>query len=356
MSIKVAGEGEDNDENEKKKEDAEYIGAADSILGSDVGSVYSFAPLGSTFDIGSVTGSLGSNIYTSADILSGTTFIRQLELQSKIDQLTSQLRQIATELKTERKDKEDIIHQFNKVREQLAHEENLRHLVGRVSDQAFNAIYEYPELRKHFEKEDLCEVVVLSIDIRRSTDLMLKAKIPEIYADFISELCKGLLNIVVANFGVFDKYTGDGIIAFFPYFFSGNDALLWAMKSAFECHVFFADHYRRHRHCFISVLKDIGLGIGIDSGKAFLTRLKTQLLVVGIPVVYACRMSGADYGETLLNQTAIDVLREKYGDRFDVEECDIDIKHEGPTVAYKVGIEFSETNLDIPKWAKQKSD
>ena len=33
-----------------------------------------------------------------------------------------------------------------------------------------------------------CDAVVLSMDIRRSTDLMLKAKKPEAYAEFITSL------------------------------------------------------------------------------------------------------------------------------------------------------------------------
>jgi hypothetical protein len=65
---------------------------------------------------------------------------------------------------------------------------------------------------------------VLSVDIRRSTELMLKARTAEKFAEFITGLSIELTTIVLNSFGVFDKLTGDGILAFFPDFFSGPDA------------------------------------------------------------------------------------------------------------------------------------
>jgi class 3 adenylate cyclase len=66
---------------------------------------------------------------------------------------------------------------------------------------------------------------------------------------------------IIGNLGVFDKFTGDGILAFFPEFYSGPDAGYLAIQAADACHKVFADHYTNSRKCFISVLKDTGLGI-----------------------------------------------------------------------------------------------
>src|SRR5205823_4548279 len=107
---------------------------------------------------------------------------------------------------------------------------------------------------------------VMSVDIRKSTDLMLKAKDPELFVSFITRLCSGLGDAVFANHGVFDKFTGDGILAFFPDFYSGQDAAYLVVRAAAVCHLVFDEQYRRHRHCFNCVLKDAGLGIGIDFG------------------------------------------------------------------------------------------
>ncbi len=70
----------------------------------------------------------------------------------------------------------------------------------------------------------------MSIDIRRSTDLMLKAREPRLFADFVTGLCSKLKNLIVNNYGVFDKFTGDGVLAFFPDFYSGPDAGLLAVR------------------------------------------------------------------------------------------------------------------------------
>jgi class 3 adenylate cyclase len=139
----------------------------------------------------------------------------------------------------------------------------------------------------------------MSIDIRRSTELMLKARSPEEFASFITTLSTELMKIVMESYGVFDKFTGDGVLAFFPEFYSGPEAASYAIATADKCHAAFARHYRTFRKSFTSVLTEIGLGIGIDYGSVHLVQLGRGLTVVGTAVVYACRLSGAPAGGTL---------------------------------------------------------
>ena len=56
--------------------------------------------------------------------------------------------------------------------------------------------------------------------------------------------------------------------------------------------------------------------------------------MIGSPVVYACRMSGADANTTLLNHPAYEVLTHKYGKYIVTAESQVDLKHEGNTLAY----------------------
>jgi class 3 adenylate cyclase len=181
---------------------------------------------------------------------------------------------------------------------------------------------------------------------------MLKARNPRLYAEFITILARQLREIILQNYGIFDKFTGDGVLAFFPDFYTGKDAGYFALKAANDCHEVFAEHYASNKHCFTSILKDIGLGIGIDYGEVQIVQIGGDFTVVGTPVVYACRMGGADAGHTYLNQPAFEKLFESYSAICDFDECEITIKHEGKTLAYGVELNGKGYEPDLPEWTK----
>ena len=169
-------------------------------------------------------------------------------------------------------------------------------------------------------------------------------------SDFITSLCAKLTGIILDNYGVFDKFTGDGILAFFPDFYSGQDSPYWAIKAAHECHNYFSMHYREKRSYFKSVLMDVGLGIGIDYGESHLVKTQDGLTVIGTPVVYACRMSGAKAGQTLLNQPAYEVTSRKFAEYVNFQESEIDIKREGRTLAYVATLSENTYEPKLPDW------
>jgi class 3 adenylate cyclase len=185
---------------------------------------------------------------------------------------------------------------------------------------------------------------------------MLKARRPELFAQFIRKLCVALSEIIIGNYGVFDKFTGDGVLAYFPDFYSGPDAGLWALDCALKAHVFFAEHYKAHRHCFTSVLNDIGLGIGIDFGDTYMVKIQGSLTLVGTPVVYACRLSGAKAGDTLLNQPAYEVVFDKYRGHFNFDETVLMIKNEGETLAYRIVSNKAMYFAKAPDWDQLVKD
>jgi len=134
-------------------------------------------------------------------------------------------------------------------------------------------------------------------------------------------------------------------LAFFPKFYSGENAIIRSLKAAEECHIAFKQHYDNSRDCFNVFIKDVGLGIGIDYGNVTLVNTSNELTVVGIPVVYACRMSGAKAGETLLNQPAKEELLAHCTTNLKISETEIQIKNEGTALAYKAEF-ITEIMLD----------
>jgi len=218
-----------------------------------------------------------------------------------------------------------------------------------ISDSYHEDVINNPELIKRFTARETIKAYVVSIDIRRSTELMLKAKNPEAFALFITSLCGAFAKVIKRFFGVFDKFTGDGILAFFPEFYSGKDAGYFAIKSAQICHEIFADVYEKHHQCFNSVLLDVGLGIGVDFGEVHLVQMHEGLTIVGHPVVYACRLGGAPAGKTLLNQQAKDYIKEKYKSHYTLSPHRHEIKHEGGMLSYIIE-EQSEPGAQFPEW------
>jgi class 3 adenylate cyclase len=238
----------------------------------------------------------------------------------------------------------------SKLVEDIAAKESLRHLLRCVSPRAQEALLGDSRLVKKFRSKQPCKAFVLSVDIRRSTALMLKAREPQLFATFITSLCDCFYRIIVDNYGVFDKFTGDGILAFFPEFYSGEDSAFYALDSAEKCHLAFVDHYAKNRNCFSSVFKNAGLGIGIDYGDVSLVDLWGSLTVVGAPVVYACRMGGAPATSTLLNQPAYEVFEDKLKGICKCTETEIEIKGEGAMLAYSVKRSAKVYSPVAPNW------
>ena len=190
---------------------------------------------------------------------------------------------------------------------------------------------------------------LLSIDIRRSTDLMLNAKDASYFADFLDELSRGLANIIKGQFGIFDKFTGDGALAFFPVSFSGTSAASSVLVAAEKAHAFFSEHYKAHRGSFNSILVETGLGIGIDYGDVNILRLSDGLTAVGKPVVYASRFSGVEAGKTAVNQSAYEMMRAA-DDKLEFEEIDVEIKHQGKHLAYRPKNSPRSELIKEPEW------
>lgn len=269
-------------------------------------------------------------------------------LENEINQLKNEL--LENQEKSE-KDGEKI----TELEEKLALKERTNHIVKRVCNEAREKLLTDPSFVEEFQNKKVCDTIVVSIDIRRSTELMLKARKPELYSDFITELSRRLGAIILENYGVFDKFTGDGILAFFPKFYSGKQAIKNALKAAYECHQVFFDHYNNSKSSFSVFIKDIGLGIGIDAGDVTLVNNQNELTVVGVPVVYSCRMSSAKAGETLLNIPAKEEVEHVFGNSAHLTETEIEIKNEGTALAFKSNFTINDIEIEKPKWLNKSA-
>lgn len=292
---------------------------------------------------GSKIGSWASFTQPSSD--------NQMKLLEEITDLKRKLVTATKELTTEADGKQNVLIQLNQLTEELQAKEKINHIIPRIREEARKKLLESSEFLELFKDAESCEAVVVSIDIRRSTELMLKARKPELFSTFITKLSSKLSENIISNYGIFDKFTGDGILAFFPKFYSGEEAIVRALKSAEECHEIFDKHYHDSKSCFNVFINDVGLGIGIDYGTVTLVNTSNELTVVGIPVVYACRMSGAKAGDTILNQPAKEEIERLCDTQIKITDATILIKNEGTAEVYKVDVNPSVYKVMVaPSW------
>lgn len=276
----------------------------------------------------------------------------QVELQLKLQEKEAETAKLRQDLFKALAKKEKDSQQLQQIQEKydlLAKEKQLNNILASVESAAQKKLLADESFAKLFAKGS-CQSFVMSVDIRRSTDLMLKAVKPSEFAVFIKGLCDRLRSAILRNHGVFDKFTGDGVLSFFPDFFSGDDAGFLAVNAAAECHRIFKETYEAHLHCFTTARSDAGLGIGIDFGAVDLVTNLGGLTVVGPPVVYACRLAFAPAGTTQLNQQAYRVIFDKYSAYCSFKRAEIPIKNEGSFWAYEVSLNDKPFKPAEPPW------
>jgi class 3 adenylate cyclase len=297
-----------------------------------------------------------ANYQSSIRIVDSDTLDKIRKLESDINERKREIDKLSKILREERlgsEGKERQIENLEKTLIGLRDQLSLNFILNRVNPDAQKMLMHSESFKKKFLSTSECKAFVVAVDIRRSTELMLKARRPEDFARFITTLCSDLKSIVIDSYGVFDKFTGDGVLAFFPEFYSGQDAGFYALQAAERFHSAFNKHYRSFRSAFSSVLMDTGLGIGIDYGDAQLVQVADGLTLVGVPVVYACRLSSATAGKTLLNQPAYDKISERFSGKCFIAETEQPIKNEGSILAYEVTLNKSESKPLAPEWLKE---
>ena len=153
---------------------------------------------------------------------------------------------------------------------------------------------------------------VICLDIRNSTKLMFMAhQNPDKYITFIKNLIDKYREYVTNNNGIWDKFTGDGILFYLPMFKKEKQkAIKKILELSKKFHDIFTEEYKKELkdNLFAVDLKDIGIGIGIDYGLVNYSVENNNLYAMGFPIIYACRLSCAPAYHTYYNVNALNQI------------------------------------------------
>ena len=140
------------------------------------------------------------------------------------------------------------------------------------------------------------ETVVIIGDIRKSQDLITYAVNPDTYRTNMVSYINKVKKIILDNWGIFDRFTGDGFICYFNAYLSGRfkrdlykSVVDVCVKIQNESIPFFNQWQQGLQKLS---QEPIGLSIGIDSGKINFMDDR-MMFAIGTPAVWATRMCAA---------------------------------------------------------------
>jgi len=177
-------------------------------------------------------------------------------------------------------------------------------MLARHADREWLNTEEARRLTLRIEQQRQQSVLVLVADIRKSTQAMMEALDPFEYASTITAFVEQSRHAVLSEGGLFDKFTGDGFLAYWPYdartHLRARRRSLDVIKSIFIS--FAQETMPRLRRNSQSLPSELGLAFGIDEGLVSFVTISRDLTIVGRPVVGAVRMvGGAVAGQVIVN-------------------------------------------------------
>jgi class 3 adenylate cyclase len=148
-------------------------------------------------------------------------------------------------------------------------------------------------------------VTVLFADIRGFTRFTEEHPAPEV-VETLNRIFRALSHVVFAHRGTFDKYLGDGLMAFYGAPVAGDDDARRAVETAIEMQ----QRFRELRAEAGPVMHKLGLGIGLHSGEAIVGNIGSDRVmdytVIGDTVNVAKRLQEtALAGQTLVSEATV---------------------------------------------------
>jgi class 3 adenylate cyclase len=168
-----------------------------------------------------------------------------------------------------------------------------------------------PDWEERFDRDQLLDAIidtaplqmfVMAADIRESTLLMKEAVQFERFAKIMDKFVSAVRSGIGTPGGWFDKFTGDGFLAYWIVPASPKEEyqrrfVEAAGNLAHTAHELIELFHRRvledFRRNSRNLSDGVGLAIGLDAGPGFLVEIAGELTLVGPPVVGAVRMVNA---------------------------------------------------------------
>lgn len=173
------------------------------------------------------------------------------------------------------------------------------------------AVHAPPDWEERFQRDQLLDAIldttplqmfVMAADIRESTLLMKEAVRFEQFAKIMDKFVSAVRSGIGTPGGWFDKFTGDGFLAYWivpstpkdeyqQRFVEAAGNLAHTAHELIDLfHQRVLEDFRRNSR---NLSDGVGLSIGLDAGPGFLVEIAGELTLVGPPVVGAVRMVNA---------------------------------------------------------------
>jgi len=160
----------------------------------------------------------------------------------------------------------------------------------------------------NFDEKKLSEsqTIVVYGDIRRSQDLMTYTVDYKRFEQMMIRFFDTTRNLLNKNYGIFDKFTGDGFLAYFNEYICKSqnknftDCFLDFAKQYIEANLSLFTEWKKHVRKLPD--KEIMVSLGADLGIVYYGDLSGHLVCIGDTIVWAERMcSASSAGEIYVN-------------------------------------------------------
>jgi class 3 adenylate cyclase len=179
--------------------------------------------------------------------------------------------------------------------------------------------YSWDRLTRMVRSESLT-IVVMAADIRESTALLERAGTLQVFATAVREMIDAADSVIRREDGFFDKFLGDGFLAYWAPSDYGQEMLeeeedraARHLRDAVTLGVIMNDVLASGVMDLshgIEGIGPMGFSVGIEVGEAAFFKVAGRWTIMGMPVVRASRMAGAkeNVGNTYLGEAANQLL------------------------------------------------